>query len=64
MKLLTCPGLRQAGVQIAGGSGPASHNRRKSQMTAEFTELSTVPPVYPDIERLCPETRRTRPDVE
>jgi hypothetical protein len=23
-----------------------------------------APPVYPDIERLCPETRRTRPDVE
>jgi hypothetical protein len=33
-------------------------------MTAEITELSAVLPVYPDIERLCPETRRMRPDVE
>jgi hypothetical protein len=33
-------------------------------MTAEISELSRALPVYPDIERLRLEARRTRSDVE
>ena len=34
------------------------------EMTAEISELLRAPPVYPDIERLRPETRGTPSDVE
>ena len=64
MKLLPC-----RSCEIGKRWAPVAADRHHifeiiRKMTAEIAELLRAVPVYPDIERARPETRRTRPDVE